>query len=273
MSSEYFYSASEDMSEKKKSAGKIEKGIKKVLVVMSVILAAQLIWLFGVSPFIPFSNVEIHAFSPLTRAEILILAGIDENSSFASTNASAVRERLSSHILAESAVVIKRFPDRLSIFLNPRIASAVTLADINSGRDCAFLIDCNGVLFKTADADSSGIANLPVLSGIENPQIGTRLPAPLVSLVKNLDMMALTSSELLSAISEIRIERKTWDGFELVLFPVHSEIRVRVENNLTEDTIRYMLLMLSIFDRETQRPQEIDFRSGIGSYKVEGQSL
>jgi len=269
MSTDYRYSDSDELDIKKKSpegnTGRIEKGVKMLMIIAGFILAAQLIWLFGISPFIPFSNVEIHGFSPLHRAEVLSLAGLDETSSFISTNARDVREKLSTHILVESAVVMKRFPDRLSIFLNPRTASAVALTSVNS-KQVPIYVDRHGVFFKTGETPDTG--SLPVISGIENPQLSTRLPSALVALVENLTAMAASSPELLSAISEIKIERKTWDGYELVLFPVHSSIRVRVENNLTEDTLRYMLLMLNVFDGKADKPREIDFRSGIGSYRL-----
>jgi len=265
MSSDYYFSDSEEIEYKKKSSGKIEKGVKRLLIIAGFILAAQLIWLFGISPFIPFSNVEVHGFTPLNRAEVLHLAGLDETSSFVSTNARAVQEKISSHILVESAVVMKRFPDRLSIYLNPRVASAVAITSIDAAQ-VPLLIDRKGVFFNTGYMDSQEILNLPVISGIEEPKLGMRLPPELVSFMENLNRMAVSSPELLSAISEIRIERKTWDGYELVLYPVHSSIRVRIENNLTEDTLRYMLLMLNVFNNNPDKPQEIDFRSGIGSY-------
>ena len=274
MSTDYFYADSEDISVRKKSAyseklpaGKIEKGIKRLLIIAVVIFLAQLIWLFVISPFIPFSNVEIHGFPGINRAEILSLAGLSETSSFISTNTMEVRQSLSSHVLVESAVVMKRFPDRLSIFLTPREAAAVTLTTINS-RQVPLYVDRHGVFFKIGDSVSLSELDIPILSGIENPQLNNRLPSSLVTLVESLHRMSASSPELLSAISEIRIERKAWDGFDLVLYPVHSSIRVRVENNLTENTLRYVLLMLNVFENEAQKPYEIDFRSGMGSYKI-----
>jgi cell division protein FtsQ len=266
MSAEYYYETSDNIT-KKKSAEKIEKGLKRLLIIAAVILTAELIWLFGVSPFIPFSTVEVHGFSDISRFQILSLAGIDDNSSFFSTNVNVIKERLSSHILVESAVVMKRFPDKLSIFLNPRQAAAVTLANTNSGQVMMY-IDRQGVFYKTGNGALAEKTEIPVISGIENPQINMRLPPALVPLVNNLCEIAASSPELLSAISEIKIERKTWDGYDLVIFPVHSSIKVRVENNLTEDVLRYMLLMLNVFETDVQRPQEIDFRSGMGSYKI-----
>jgi len=281
MSADYYYAASDDMTVKKKTGrisvesertklpGKIEKGLKRLLIIASVIFIAQLIWLFGISPFIPFSTIEVHSFSGLSREQVLSIAGIDDSSSFASTAAALVKEKLSNNVLVESAVIMKRFPDKLSIFLYPREAAALALTTVNS-KQVPMYIDRYGVFFKIGN-NAADKADIPVLSGIESPMINMRLPASLVPLVANLSDISSSSPELLSAISEIRIERKTWDGFELVLFPVHSSIRVRVENNLTEDTLRYMLLMLNVFESsvvDSQKPQEIDFRSGMGSYKI-----
>jgi cell division protein FtsQ len=267
MTTDYYYETSDNVSSKKKSADKIEKGLKKLLIIAGIIFAVELIWLFGISPFIPFSTVEVHGFSDVSRPQILALAGIDDNSSYFSTNVNLIKERLSSHILVESAVVMKRFPDKLSIYLNPRNPAAVTLFNTNSGQSMMY-IDRQGVIYKIVNDISTERANIPVISGIENPQINMRLPSALVPLVDNLSKIESSSPELLSAISEIRIERKAWDGYDLVIFPVHSLIKVRVENNLTEDILRYMLLMLNVFETDSNRPQEIDFRSGMGSYKI-----
>jgi cell division protein FtsQ len=259
-------------TDKKQTPGKIEKGLKRLLIAAAVILVMQLLWLFGVSPFIPFSAVEVHDFSSLHRAEILALAGLNENSSYFSTNTKDIQEKLSKHILVESAVVMKRFPDRLSIFINPRQAAAVTITNVNSKQVPVF-VDRKGVYFKYGEIGSHETMDLPVLSGVDNPQLNMRLPSSLVTLVENLNKMSISSPELLSAISEIRIERKSWDGFDLVLFPVHSSIKVRVENDLNEETLRYMLLMLNVFEANAEKPEEIDFRSGMGSYKMKEQSL
>ena len=268
MSSDYSYTA-EKISANTNPPIKIEKGLKKLLILAGIIFAAELVWLFVISPFIPFSIVDVQGFTELGRADILEIAGIGETSSFMSTNVAAAQEKLNNFILVESARVIKRFPDKLSIFLTPRETAAAVLS--NSGdRQGMICIDRKGVFFKNADA---GYVNsgLPVISGIENPRLGMRLPESLVSLVESISVISASSPELLAAISEIKIERKAWDGYELVLYPVHSSIKVRVENNLTEDVIRYMLLMLDVFESASPKPEEIDFRSGVGSYKIKEQ--
>lgn len=268
---DYYYIAPEEYTIRKKTTGKIEKGLKRLLIIAAVIFAAQLIWLFGITPFIPFSTIEVHGFSGLQRTEILSIAGINENSSFVSTNTREIQNKLSAYVLVESAVVMKRFPDKLSIFLTPREAAAVTIATVGN-RQIPMYIDRHGVIFKVGEAELLETRHLPVLSGIGNPRLNMRLPDALVPLVESLCEISSASPELLSAISEIRIERKAWDGYDMVLFPVHSSIRVRV-NYLTEDVLRYVLLMLNVFENDIQKPNEIDFRSGMGAYKLKEQAL
>jgi len=272
MNSDYSYAAYGNSGSGEKKSKKIEKGIKRILIIAGIIFAAELIWLFGVSPFIPFSNIDVHGFDGFERAQILKHAGINERSSYFSTNVKEVKERLTANVLVESAVVIKRFPDKLSIFLTPRKAAAITLTTVGQ-RQVPICVDRHGVYFKFAKGDYNETQNLPIISGVENPRINMRLPSGLISLVESITNISSTSPELLSAISEIRIERKAWDGYDLVLFPVHSSIKVRLENNLTEDMLKYMFLMLNVFEASFPLPQEIDFRSGMGSYKLSELSL
>ena len=97
--SSYYYAVSGEMTTEKKPAKKLEKGIKRLLIIAVIIFIAQLVWLFGISPFIPFSTIEVHGITGLQRSEILLLSGIDENSSYFSTNIKDVKNILSSHIL------------------------------------------------------------------------------------------------------------------------------------------------------------------------------
>jgi len=249
---------------------KLEKWLKRFLVIAGIVITAQLFWLIVISPFIPFSSIEVQVIDGLSQSEIIRLAGITDTSSFMSTNVNEVRDRLLSNVLVDSARVTKRFPDRLSIFLTPREAVAVTLGVMDS-RQQLLLIDRHGVFFKTGS--TSETYKLPVISGIENPQINMQLPPALIPMIESITAIAVNSPELMAAISEIRIERKAWAGYDLVLYPVHSNIRVRVESYLTEDILKYIFLMLNVFENSSVKPQEIDFRSGIGSYFLKEPSV
>jgi cell division protein FtsQ len=271
MAFEHSFAVYEKIDVETKSSRKIEKGLKRILIIAGIIMFSELIWLFGVSPFIPFSTIEVYEFKGFERDEILHAAGIDNGSSFISTKIYDVKEKLSYHLLVESVIVIKRFPDKLSIFINPREAAAIALANIDS-KQVPMYVDRHGVFFKHANASLQN-EKLPIISGFENPQLNMRLPAELIPLLESISVIVDSSPELIATISEIRVEHKLWEGFDLVLFPVHSSIKIRIENNLSENMLRYILLMLSVFESSDSKPEEIDFRSSIGSYRIKEQSL
>ena len=247
---------------------KVEKGLKRLLIFTGIVLTAQIIWFFVITPWIPFSRLEIRGFDGFDGLDVLAAANIGDGASFISVNARDAQQRLLVHPLVESARVIKRFPDRLSIFLEPRRAVVVSLAYFG-GRQQPIFIDRHGVVFKTGMAQEA-VPAVPVLSGLtfQHPTPGMRLPAAFLPLLEDISRILDTSPELLAAISEIRLNRKAHDDFDLIIFPVHSSIRVRLQRQLSEDTLRYVLLMLDVLESRPQRPQEIDFRSGIGSYRI-----
>ncbi|MCL1994231.1 MAG: FtsQ-type POTRA domain-containing protein [Spirochaetes bacterium] len=250
------------------ASGKIEKGLKRILLIAAVALAAHLLWFFVITPLIPFSRLEVRGFDGFEGATVLAVAGIGENASFFSLNVAQAEARLAAYPLVESARVIKHFPNRLSIFLEPRRAVAVSLAEAG-GRPTPVFIDRHGVVMRTGAAPA-GSFTVPVLSGIvfHNPQAGMEMPRAFLPLLEDISRILDNSPELLAAISEIRLNRTAGDDFDLILFPVHSSIRVRVERQLSESTLRYVLLMLDVFETRFPRPQEIDFRSGVGTYRL-----
>jgi cell division protein FtsQ len=266
---DFSYAASGLAPEKAKSSKKAEKGLKRLLILAAIILAAEITWLFAVSPCIPFSTVEIHGFSGFDRVEILACAGITENSSFISTNVKDAQIRLSAHNLVESASVSKRYPDRLSIFLEGRQPAAVSLAYDGDAQKILY-IDRHGVIFKSGGDKPDDV--LPVVSGLEfdGLALGTPLPAALTPLFECISQIAVNAPELLLAVSEIRVERKALDRFDAVIYPTYSPIRARYENKLTEDNLRYMLLALDVFESRLPKPEEVDFRSGVSAYKTKG---
>ncbi|MDR1576257.1 MAG: FtsQ-type POTRA domain-containing protein [Treponema sp.] len=265
MSGDFIYAA-EEFPLKNAASGKIEKGLKRLLIVAGIILGAELVWLFVISPCIPLSTVEVRGFAGFDGAAVLGLAGIREGASFVSVNAKETEKVLAAHYLVESARVIKRFPDRLSVFLEPRKAVALSLAKVQ-GRLLPVYYDRHGVVFRIGGGETE---NLPLVSGLvlENPVLGMKLPAAFGPLLVEIARIGENAPELLEAVSEIRINRKAFNGFDLVLYPVHYPIQVRLGDNFNEETLRYVMLMLDVLKSGNSFPGEIDFRSGIGSYKV-----
>jgi cell division protein FtsQ len=245
-------------------------GIKALIIAAGAVLVLEMLWLFVISPCMPLSRLEVASFSGLDRGEVLRRAGIGERSSYISVKPRIVEKNLEAVREVESVRVIKRFPNSVSILVVPRTAVAVAFERIG-GRQTPVYFDRRGILFKTggslspAQSPYAAHLGLPVISGLpmEEP-----LPAVYLPLFASLDQIRYADPQLLLTISEIRINRKPYGGFDLVLYPVHSPVRVRVESKLTEETLRYVMLMLNVFAERNQEIEEIDFRTETASYKL-----
>jgi cell division protein FtsQ len=109
-----------------------------------------------------------------------------------------------------------------------------------------------------------------VLSGLEleNAPVGMRLPALYARFFADLKQLQTDSPELLAAVSEIRINKKQYEGFDLVLYPEYNKVRIRLSSHLTEDSLKYMLLVLDVLEARGIDVREIDFRTGTASYTM-----
>jgi cell division protein FtsQ len=199
---------------------------------------------------------------------VLAAAGIGKHSSFMTINKKTAESALASLPMVKSARVFKRFPSGLEIVLEPRRAAAIVFVE-NGGRCKPALIDGNGTVFSI-DGEGYGEPVLPVVSGLDLDRAfpGMRLPRFYGRVFRQLEHIAGESPELLLAVSEIRINRKNYDGFDLTVFPAHVPIKVRMGPELKAETIRYMLLMLDVLSVRAEEIEEIDFRTGTASYTV-----
>jgi cell division protein FtsQ len=247
-----------------------EKILKWIVLVISLVLAGELVWLLGVTPFMPFARIDISG-GALDRGAVLSGAGISPRSSFVSLNTREAGRALKALPMVEDAKVFKHFPDRLEIIIEGRRAAAVSLATLDGGMT-PVLYDRKGVIFQIGfnhGEESREAESLPVVSGlvIEQPFPGMRLPAMFTPFLESLEEIELSSPELLAAVSEIRINRKSFDGFDLILYPVHNRISVRL-SELNGELLRYTLLMVDALASEGSGIKTIDFRSGIASYTL-----
>jgi cell division protein FtsQ len=248
-----------------------ERTLKWIVLVIALALGAELVWLLGVTPFMPFSRIDISGGGGLDREAVFAGGGITPQSSFISLNNRETEKALKALPQVEEARVFKHFPDRLEIILEERRAAALSLANLD-GALVPVLYDKQGVIFRVGFDETLNAESFPVVSGlvIEQPVPGMRLPATLHSFLESLEEIELSSPGLLAAVSEIRINRKSFDGFDLILYPIHNRISVRL-SELNEDLLRYTLLMVDVLASEGSEVDAIDFRSGIASYTVKGE--
>jgi cell division protein FtsQ len=243
-----------------------EKFLKWIVLVIALVLGAEMVWLLGVTPFMPFSRIDVSGDSGLDREAVFAGGGITPRSSFISLNTRETEKALRALPRVEAARVFKRFPDRLEIILEGRKAAAVSLTS-RDGVLVPVFYDKKGVVFQVGFDEGRKAESLPLVSGlvIERPFPGMRLPAMFNSLLESLEEIELSSPGLLAAVSEIRINRKSFDGFDLIIYPVHNRISVRL-SELNEELLRYTLLVVDVLASEDRGIETIDFRSGIASY-------
>jgi len=96
----------------------------------------------------------------------------------------------------------------------------------------------------------------------------------LVSLFKQLDILQKKAPSLLTEISEITIEQKKYGGFDLILYPVQMQIRVRSDSLLNEGRLQYMMLVLDVVRKLdlSSKIEELDIRGGTASFRLRGET-
>jgi cell division protein FtsQ len=218
-------------------------------------------------------KIDVKSFQGLAKAEVLKFANIRSGATYISINAQEAEALLSRHPMVESARVIKRFPDRLSIFLEPRHAVAAVIARVN-GRLRPVYVDKYGVVFRIGNtAGETPPEWLPVVSGVLDERqplgLGMRLPAIYRPLFSGIAAISEGDSNVWQAVSEIGMAKKSNDLYDLVLYPVNSQIKIRMGSDISKDNIYYALLMVDVCRQLGGKlPDEIDARSGLGVYKT-----
>jgi cell division protein FtsQ len=246
---------------------------KRFLTLLLILGGAEMIWLFAVNPCLPFSSVELAGIENMEaweRREVFAAAGISAKSSWMTVNVRKAETALKELFFIEAASVRKHFPGSLRIELSERRAVAMALIN-REGRTEPVFFDRDGLLFRIGyDYRTSQARVLPILSGlvISDPAPGMELPRIFVSLLRDIETIGKNSPELLEAISEIRIQTRPYDGFELLLYPAHHSVRIRTGGELQENMLRYMMLAIDVIVNGGIMIDEIDFRSGTASYTI-----
>jgi len=253
-------------------AQKIEKTVKKFLALAAVFVGIGLIWLFCVSPIMVPVKIDVKTFQGLSKQDVLNCAGIKSGATYISVDAEEAEVLLSRHPMVETAKVIKRFPDRLSIFLEPRHAVAAVIARVN-GRLQPVYFDRYGVAFRVGNgAGEAPPAWLPLVSGVLDERLpmglGMKLPAVYTPLFSRIAAISDDDPNIWQAVSEIGIAKRSDDLYDLVLYPINTPIRLKMGSDISKDNIYYALLMVDVCRQLGDRlPDEIDARSGLGVYR------
>ena len=161
----------------------------------------------------------------------------------------------------ESASISRHFPDKIVVTLTERIPVALTLLE-QDGHTVLVQIDRNGVLFRKAAG--SGSDTLPLVTGlpVEGVDEQPRVPLKYRDLMARIAELNALPSKFFAAVSEIHVVPKQYGNYELVLYPVHSNIKVLVDRNFDETVLENMLVALDVISSIDVSAKELDLRYG-----------
>jgi cell division protein FtsQ len=241
----------------------------RVLVVavalLSVILAGELVYHLVLAPRLVIERIEIEGDVPMSTQEILSLAGVAEGTPYFSVDSEVVAARIESHPVVREAHVTTVFPNELMISASRRVPLAAALAETGDG-SVPLVFDEEGVVFQLGLRESE--TELPVVSGLrfETVDLGLKLPQFLVDFLTQLRAIKMNRPELYRLFSEYRVVRKNEYAFEVVLYPMHYRLPVRIGTSIDADMIQYVMMMLDVLQKEGRISSlaELDFRSGEG---------
>lgn len=241
--------------------------VKASVLFLALVLVAEVLFYLVYVPATSRVRLQIEGSASLGYDEMCSLAGLSGFERWISFDSAAVASRLAANPLFSSVSVDRYFPDRVTIRVRERVPVAVALGTVD-GRMVPFEIDQNGVAFRFGKTCSSG--SLPLLTGLtfENPLPGMRLNSRLKPLLDDLARLELSHPDLLSSLSEIKIVEKTYGGYDLVLYPVHTPVRVRTDKALNQDALQYMMLVLDVVKDMELPVDEIDIRAGTVAYRI-----
>ena len=246
-----------------------EKTLHRVLIVVIVVLAAALIgevvYHLVIVPKMAVTSITIRSELDLSDDEVLALAGIEVGTLYFQLDAGAIEKAIEAYPAVRSAHVERRFPNAVTIDVRARTPLAVALAETADG-SVPLVFDDEGVVFGIGDHVRSN--DLPVVSGLRFSSVaeGMTLPSLVVDFLADLREFRLEAPELFTLFSEYRIVRKNDYAYEVVVYPMHYELPVRIGTTINAEMIQYVLMVLEYLRRDGQIPSlaELDFRNGEG---------
>ena len=255
----------------KKAKGK--KLLKIVILSVLLFLAGNSVYYLFIVPFNATAKIQFLGIDTILEAELKKAAGLTGTEKWGKIDKDALLHRITSYPLVAEARVVKKHPDKVLIEIIERQPVGILLATVG-GRTIPMEIDKTGTVFKAASKKTPQI--LPIISGLsfQNIRAGMKVHKQLVPLFKQLDLLQRKNPALMSEISEMKIEQKKYGGFDLILYPVQTPVKVRTDSTLNEERLQYMILTLDVirdFDMSA-KIEELDVRAGTASYRLRGEA-
>ena len=269
VSDSFIYGGLGDFNERKTvvSSGKKTLAIKIVTGVLLFALVCEAVIYLCIMPAQTPVKITFEHNRSFSVQELYQLLAIVPGTSWFEFDSSEATLALLTHPAIESAVVEKKFPDTVAVSITERIPVAMTLMQVGDKLE-SVAIDKNGVLFILPD--TAGQADVPLITGLalDNVQLGMRIHGSYRPLLAQFEALQKLPQRYLSAISEIHIAEKEYGGYDLILYPMYSQIKVWTDSSLDQRDLEYMMVVLDVVNKLNENVTEIDLRYGSVSYRV-----
>jgi cell division septal protein FtsQ len=250
--------------DKSEPVPKIRRLFVILIAILALILIAEIVFHFVISPRLRLTKVEVIADGELslTDAAIVKLAGLEGDETFFGVDSEEIAGRIASYAPVKSASAEKVFPNTLRIRIAQRTPLALCLAEVD-GRTVPIMVDEEGVVFQIGESVQE--YDLPVLSGFvfASVELGQRINRRLLGFFKELQELKNSSPAVFGLVSELSFIKKDRAGFEVLLYPRDYRVPVRLVSKIDMDIMRRILLVLDVFANQgmLNTIEEIDFRT------------
>lgn len=238
---------------------------------LCLFLLGELIFHFLVAPRLMLRNILISSDLPLSKEEILSVAGFEENSYYYEADAVQIRLALEDLPMVREAAVEKTFPDTLRITLFGRIPLSMLFFTTPYGTSIPVVIDEEGVVFQIGTGISSW--DLPVITGVKfkKLEVGAKLPETVQPILRDLSKLKSEDPELYRLISELRLLPQSAGLPEILLYPMQYPVRLRLSDRLDPAVLRNAWIVLDLLAKQQMLNEvgELDMRTGEVVYRME----
>jgi cell division protein FtsQ len=260
-----------DEKDSKKSYSGRRNLLVYLLVVLVMLFTVEVVFQLFIAPEMLITKVQVYCSRDfqLTNADIIKIADIREKEYFFSVNTGVIEGKLLKNPLIKDIRVEKLFPGTLKIFITERSPLALSLVQMGN-RSVPVMIDNEGVVFEIGKSVTD--YTMPVISGLKfrDLKLGVKLPSALCEYFSDLKVLQDTSPLLFNQISELKFVRKNSSDYEVLLYPLNGNIRIRTGADIDEGLLKQIFVVLDIIEKKgiESDMEELDFRSGQVVYRV-----
>ncbi len=241
----------------------LRRGLFGLVTFLAVVTLLEVVFHLFVAPKMLIERISVESEVSLTDRQILDIAGIQRKEYYFSLDPDVVRRNLESYPLVRKAYVEKVFPNTLRLVLYSRNPLAVSVVDLGE-QSVPVAFDEDGVVFQIGQSLTT--YDLPVVSGLrfQDLKLGMKIPPALMPFLHQVHKLSVDSPKLLGLISEFRVVNRGGTGYEIVVYPAAYRIPVRMGQELSAESLKYVFMVLDVVSREgySEGLEALDFRTG-----------